>query len=287
MREIEKIVGKHRCWLSQSDDMVARELKYLDEDLANESLAGLNNVPDSLEILAVYHGKQGEVSVFSNDPSGWVDISRAIIYRYWALILRAKIFSKTRFLQNIRHSPNLTNQLSGAGCLLAGFIAADRQDLAEPVADIIEGMYSVKGAVNPEYLKGRRFEPFMLWLYSAYVGRNVISLGKDMDLGVYQKLIDAWVDEQKLSSALVEVCQYHLDNSEDKGGRDPEFKSPPFDLLPLEMSAVFRVLKKSGFPLPVVASPLLSVGLAALENLIFKSDEVTQKVEAAYIKFFG
>ena len=65
MKKIQGILEQHRHWLSQSDGMVAQELEYLEEDLACDSLEGLGNVSDSLGILAVCHGIQGEVSILS------------------------------------------------------------------------------------------------------------------------------------------------------------------------------------------------------------------------------
>lgn len=288
MKEVERILEHHRHWLSQSDGMVAQELKYLEEDLACESLEGLANVSDAPGMLAVCHGIQGEVSIYAGDISGWEEVSRAMVYRYWVLMLRAKNFSNTRFLQGIRSAPNLTNQLSNAGCLLAGFIAADRHDLAESVADVLGGMLTVVGTVDPAYLKERRFEPFMLWLYSVYSGGSTPALIESMDLGIYEEVIDSWADEQRLAGVLDAVCQYDLANSEDKGGAwDPEFKKPPFDLLPLEVFAIFKVRQQCGLKSPTVTHPLLSVEVAALESLTFKPDEVSVKVEAAYRNFFG
>jgi hypothetical protein len=288
MKKIEKVLERHRHWLSQSGGIVAQELEYLEEDLACDSLEGLDNVSDSLGMLAIFHGIQGEVAICSGDISGWDEVSRAMTYRYWGLMLRAKAFSKTSFLQGIRTVPNLTNQLSNAGCLLAGFIAADRHDLAESVADVLVGILTVDGAADSDYLKERRFEPFMLWLYSVYSGGTAPFLIYSMNLGIYQKVIESWADEQKLAGVLEELCQYHLANSEDKGGAwDPEFKNPPFDLLPLEILAIFKVRQQIGLTSPAVTSPLLTAEATALENLTFKPDDVAVKVEAVYRRFFS
>ncbi|WCE05589.1 hypothetical protein [Pseudoxanthomonas sp. JBR18] len=288
MKRIEEILERHRHWLSQSGGMIAQELEYLEEDLACDSLEGLNNVSDSLGMLAVFHGIQGEVAICAGDISGWEEVSRALTYRYWALMLRAKAFSKTRFLHGIKKVSNLTNQLSNSGCLLAGFIAADRHDLAESVADVLVGMLTVDGVVDSGYLKKRRFEPFMLWLYSIYSGGTAPIPIDSMNLGIYQKVVESWADEQKIVGVLEELCQYHLANSEDKGGAwDPEFKDPPFDLLPLEVVAIFKVRQQIGLMSPAVTSPLLSVETAAVDNLIFKPDDIAVKVEAAYRNFFG
>lgn len=288
MKKINSILEQHRHWLSQSDGLVTQEMEYLEEDLANDSLAGLDNVSDSLGMLAIYYGIQGEVAIYGTDISGWGEVSRSIMYRYWALMLRAKAFSKTSFLQGIKIVPNLTNQLSNAGCLLAAFIAGGRRDLASSVADVLVGMLTVGGAIDPGYLKERRFEPFMLWLYSVYSGGDAPPQIESMNLGVYQKVIDSWANEQRLAGVLEEICQYHLANTEDKGGAwDPEFKNPPFDLLPLEVGAIIQVRQQVGLVSPAITGPLLSAGAAALESLAFSPDDVTVKVEAAYRDFFS
>lgn len=288
LKKVNGILEKHRHWLSRSGAMVTQELEFLDEDLASDSLAGLDNVSDSLGMLAVYHGIQGEVAIMGADETGWGEVARSMLYRYWALMLRAKSFSNTRFLQGVKTVPNLTNHLSHAACLLAAFMAADRRDLASSTADVLTGMLSVRGAVDAGHLKGRHFEPFMLWLYAVYSEGDAAAQLGSMSLGVYQKVIDSWADEQQLAEALEEVAQYHLANAEDKGGAwDPEFKSPPFDMLLLEVSAIYRVRQQIGLPSPAVTNPLLSVASVALSHLVFCSDEVIIKVETAYRNFFS
>ncbi|WHS59036.1 hypothetical protein [Pseudomonas sp. G2-4] len=288
MDEINVRLDQHRRWLSQSVGLTAQELGYIDEDLASDSLSGLNNVTDSLGVLATYYGIRGEVAVSDGEASGWEDVSRSMMYRYWALMLNAKTFSKTSFLQGIKTVPNLTNQLSIAGCLLAGLIVADRRDLAASVADVLAGMLTINGAVDSSYLEQRRFEPFMLWLYSVYSQGETLPEIKSMDLGIYQNVIDEWTDEQGLAHALEELCQYHLTHAEDTGGVwDPEFKYAPFDLLPLEIHAIFQVRQQLGLTAPAVSSPLLSTETAAQENLVIISDQLAVRVATVYERFFG
>ncbi|WVV47493.1 hypothetical protein THH46_24005 [Pseudomonas sp. NA13] len=183
MDEINVRLHQHRRWLLQSEGLTAQELDYIDEDLASDSLNGLDNVADSLGMLATYHGIRGEVAISDGEASGWEQVSRSMMYRYWALMLKAKAFSKTSFLQGIQTVPNLTNQLSLAGCLLAGLITVDRRDLAASVADVLAGMLTVKGAVDSSYLEQRRFEPFMLWLYSVYSQGAALPEIKSLSLG--------------------------------------------------------------------------------------------------------
>lgn len=285
MKKLNLIIEEHRHGLSRYPAMVAQELEFLDEDLASESLVGLDNVSDSLGILATCHGVQGEVAIMDGDITGWEGVARSVMYRYWALRLRARSFSNTRFLQGVQTVPNLTNHLSRAACVLAAFIAADRRDLASSTADVLAGMLSVQGAVDASYLKGRCFEPFMLWLYRVYSHGEAVAPIES--LGIYQKVIDNWGDELQLAEVLKEIGHYHLANSEDDGGaRYPEFKNPPFDLLVLEVAAIYRVRQQSGVPLPPATDPLLAVATAALDKLVFCPDALVVRVEAAYRSFF-
>jgi hypothetical protein len=286
MSSLSSILEQHRQWLRQADGMVARELEYLDEDLAEDSLTGLKNAADSLAILGNYYGIQGEIAVCAGDTRGWGSVSSALMYRYWALRLKAQCFSATRFLGELNQGPNLTNQLSDAGCLLAAFIAVDRRDLAAPVADILGGMLSMEGAVDAAYLKHRRFEPFMLWLYGMYSAH--VSSPISVEIGVYQQVIDCWADVRGLAKALEKVCDYHMGNIDDAGGTwDPEFKHPPFDLLPLEVVAILTVRQRLGLALPDISHPLVSAETTAVEHIALQPNDVVLSVEAAYASFWS
>ncbi|MCF7531174.1 hypothetical protein [Pseudomonas petrae] len=82
MKNLKKIINAHRQWLFKSSDLVTEELKYIHEDIESNSLAGFNNVADSLGIIASYYGNKGEVAIYDEDNSGWQDISKSIMYRY-------------------------------------------------------------------------------------------------------------------------------------------------------------------------------------------------------------
>ena len=287
MITIEKILQQHRDWLSQSEGMIAQELEYLKEDLSSNNLSALDNVSDSLGMLATYYGIKGVLSVSDGVLSGWDDVSKSINYRYWALKIRAKSFSKTAFLQGVKAIPNLTNQMGNAGCLLACFIASNRDDMASSVADVLLGMLTIKGAVDSGYLMQRKFEPFITWLYSVYLGKDISPEIEFSNLGVYQKIIDSWDKPDDLSFAITELCKYHLSNADDTGGSwDPEFKNPPFDLLPLEVKAISVVRQKLGLVTPSVDHSLLSSATSSVENLSIIPDDLSNEVESVYNGFF-
>ncbi|KPW79238.1 hypothetical protein ALO76_02886 [Pseudomonas syringae pv. coriandricola] len=289
MNCLKKTIDAHRQWLFKSSDLVTEELNYVYEDIESNSLVGFNNVADSLGILASYYGTKGEVAIYDEDNSGWQDISKSVMYRYWALKLKAKSFSNTRFLKNVKTVPNLTNQMSNAACLLATFISTNQRVLSSNVADILMGMITVKDAVDQSYFEDRRFEPFMLWLNSIYAGSDVPSQVTNRDFGVYQAVVNNWENEQNLSSSLEAICVYHLANSEDKGGKwNPEFKKPPFDLLPFELSAIYQVRQNVGLETPTeIRHNLLPIKKTDLEKINFNSDDILEKINAAYEDFFG
>jgi hypothetical protein len=286
MNKIRDIIHNHRVWLTESEYMVQDELIYLDEDLAEHSLIGFNNVADSLGILASYYGIRGEVAIYDEDDSGWRDVSRAVLYRYWALKINSKSFSNKRFLTNIQAVPNLTNQLSSAACLLAVFIASGARELSNNVASVLSDMFTVEGAVDAAFLQQRKFEPFMLWLNQVYSANAQLP---DVEaLGVYQGVIEHWNDETALSSTITDLDNYHLTNCFDKGGAwNPEFKKPPFDLIPFERGAIAEVRRRAGLALPEAPSRLLPIDESSLSKLDFSNDEIVSKVEEAYEAFFS
>ncbi|MCF7531175.1 hypothetical protein [Pseudomonas petrae] len=177
--------------------------------------------------------------------------------------------------------------MSNAACLLATFISTDQRDLSSSVADILTDMLTIKGAIDQSYVEDRRFEPFMLWLNAIYAGTNAPPQVTDRDFGVYNEVVNNWGNGQNLSAALEAICVYHLANSEDKGGQwNPEFKKPPFDLLPFELSAICQVRQNSGLETPAVMHNLLPIKKTDLEKLNFSSGDILKKVNAAYEDFF-
>ncbi len=288
MSAISKIIVQHRDWLVRSESRIGREFNYLKEDLADGSLNALDNVSDSLGRLATYYGIKGILAVNDGVHSDWNDISKSINYRYWALIIRARSFTKTAFLRGVKHVPNLTNHLGNTGCLLATFIVVDRDEIASQLADLLLGMLTIKGVVDSDCLKHRKLEPFMLWLYSVYSGKAFASEIEFVNLGVYQMVIEYWDKPDDLSLALIELCEYHLANTDDTGGSwDPEFKYAPFDLVPVEIQAIYVVREKCGLPVPSPNHPLLSLKTSSVKHLSISSDDLSFEVESAYKNFFG
>ncbi|MFF7062546.1 hypothetical protein [Pseudomonas sp. NPDC008258] len=68
---------------------------------------------------------------------------------------------------------------------------------------------------------------------------------------------------------------------------DPEFKYPPFDLLPLEAAAMLKVRQKLGLPSLVIEHELISAETTAVELLALEPDEIVARVEAAYESLLG
>ncbi|TGG93456.1 hypothetical protein E4656_10435 [Natronospirillum operosum] len=288
MTTIENMVRQHQNWLDQAEGLVDRKLRYLREDLNDGDLVSMINISDALGSLATYYGISGMLSNHTQLTTKNDYLSHSIIYRFWALKIRAKHFSKTYFLRGTNKAPNLTNQMSNAACLLACFIAIEKDDKADFTADILEGMFTTDGAINANYLKERRFEPFMMWLYSAYSGKTLSKNFEFREYGVYQKLIDSWHSPELISDPILELCDYHLVNSDDTGGRrDPEFKNSPFDLLPFEIWAIFSTRKKLGMVMPEIDHPLLSFSKNIKDDLHLVPDDLALEIEAAYNSIFN
>lgn len=285
MDKLKLLLEQHRRWLTRGRQIAARELEYLEEDMAERSLTSFGSLSDSLGILATFHGVQGEIDVLCNDDTGCMGISRSIMYRYWALMLKARMVLGSSFLDGIRRPSSLNNQVSNAGCLLASFLAGDRPELARSVADVLELMVGSKRCVDSSSSGERPFELFMLWLHRINLG-GLVNETDSAGLGVYGKVVEGWLDEHALYEAIKVICDYHLDNVMDEGAdRDPEFKNAPFDLLPWEVMAIIRVRQRLMLNTPSVSHPLLAARSSMLGKLHFKADDIIVGIEDIYSEF--
>lgn len=74
----------------------------------------------------------------------------------------------------------------------------------------------------------------------------------------YQKVASSWGDVIRLADAVRQCCDFHCDNiSESKSDSVAEFQGPPYDLIPIEIMALYSVRSHFGLSNPVVNHPLL------------------------------
>ncbi|MCE5266358.1 MAG: hypothetical protein LLG00_00535 [Planctomycetaceae bacterium] len=155
--------------------------------------------------------------------------------------------------------------------------------------NVLQTMASVPGAVVEEYWKRRVFEPFVLLLHAK---REPIDLPEDLvqrDLGPYAGVLECWDWPERVPAAIAEVCDYHCEKMfERRNDWGPEFIDAPFDLVPVEVLAIFAVRRCLGLPPVTVNHPLLETPLAnVVPDPTFDIDDTLRYVENVYSDVFG
>ena len=246
-KRIAQTIKDHREWLAKTGKgILARDSKYLLEDLEEGTLQAFQQIPHSLGTFAMYYGILGTLEVLDGKESGWEHVSAALDFQGWELKIRAESFYR------IGNAVNLTNYIGPAACL-----ACVSEQWGEVAESILRRVEDDPGSVDQSYWKSRRFEPFVLEVCRIRNGEEPLATTLEAP---YQSVIDAWGNSQAMANALEKVCDYHCKNMGERGGDwDPEFDHPPFDLLPCEVMFVREVHRGLGMPIPEVSHELVTL----------------------------
>src|SRR5438128_125786 len=259
-----KILNKQkrftREWLLKpgTGTMKTEDVKYIEEDLQNDAPAALLNISDSLRRPSTWYASAGQIALLDGSVSGWTEIHRAWLYRALALRVRISLFQKGRVLGEFRPLKSLETEASDSALCLAYALVVRREFEVNFFGDAVRVMLMDKDVVREAYWEQHNVESFSLQLL-ALSRRESLDVGKDLrrGLGVYQPIVDAWTQPSSLANAIQAACDFHCQRIEDKSDKfAAEFRSPPFDLVPAEILAVYSVRETLGLDTPRVVHPL-------------------------------
>lgn len=209
---------------------------------------------------------EGAIDVLEGGPRGWNRVHLAMQYE----VIRHRIS------QEMGWNRSLENSGHEAGQLLA---------LAWALGDMnVVGWMSEELIRFPHHFKGWEFaplEPMLLQLYSLWRETEINWQNyPKAKLGVYRSLFDAWHDPAKLGQALEMCCDYHCLRTGESGFQ--EFYDSPFNVLPAEILAVYRLREIQGLATPKIEHELLNTPLGKLPAPVQSPpDELLQAIRDA------
>jgi hypothetical protein len=209
---------------------------------------------------------EGTIDVLEGRPQGWNRMHLAMQYE----VLRQ------RFSQEMGWDRNIDHVVDEAGRLLAlAWALGDKKVVGWLSDELIRFPHNFKGwELTP-------LEPMLLQLYSLW--RNIDINWQNYPkakLGVYRSLFDAWHDPAKLRLALEMCCDYHCLRTGESGFQ--EFYNSPFNVLPAEILAVYRLREMQGLTTPTIEHELLETPLGELPAPVqCPPDELLQKIRDA------
>jgi hypothetical protein len=178
---------------------------------------------------------------------------------------------------------SLETEASASALCLAYALALRRDYEVNFFGDVVRVMLIDKDVVREAYWDYHYTEAFLVQLL-ALSRRESFDVVKDLrrSLGVYQAVVDAWSQPSSLVKAISDACDFHCrrieDDSDDFSG---EFRSPPFDLVPAEILAIYAVRQSLGLETPTVEHPLLEAPFnAPIGSPSEIEDDLLDRVEA-------
>lgn len=200
-----------------------------------------------LGLLQRCYGARGVVRVHDSDSDGWGDVSVAMDFCAWRIIVATRLHAVGQ--------ASWVDSLAGNGPLaevatLSANLACCSADWAGVAYNSI-GVAAQTGGVTPEYLEQAGLVEFVLRL------RELVGVSQERrvqgSLGGYREIFSHWDDQARLGSAMAVVCDEHVRQTVPRGA----FAESPFDLLPTELMLLRTVWERIGLVVPDVAHPLV------------------------------
>ena len=209
---------------------------------------------------------EGTIDVLEGRSQGWNRMHLAMQYE----VLRHRIS------QEMGWNRHLDEVVDEAGRLLAlAWTLGDMKVVSWISEELIRFPYNFKGwEVTP-------LQPMLLQLYSLWRKTEINWQNyPKAKIGVYRSLFDAWDDPAKLGHALEMCCDYHCLRTGESGFQ--EFYDSPFNVLPAEILAVYRLREMQGLTTPRIEHELLNTPLGELpEPVQCPPDELLQSMRDA------
>lgn len=275
--QLAKEIRKLKQWLADVDQKTfqwddARETILSELSTPNDKTA--NSIRVDLVQVHCWKVAEGIVAVIENSTNRW---------KYIDLGLRFAVCDV-----QIAFGNYLDRRLPKRGALsdveyplvLAGAIALGHNVFADWFGEIlVESYLSGKGAFRD--WKWTPLYPFVTELYARWRGIDVSKHLVHRSLDAYSGLLEYWDNPEKLTSSMVDACNYHCSHIKPTERDITEFEKPPYTVFPVEIVAYQRIRHELGMPTLGLDHPILNTPLAHVpEKIVPINDPVLERVVA-------
>lgn len=225
------------------------------------------DIATRLTYLAAWSGSEGTLRILTDAPDGWRWLQGALQYWYWSIRILIRFSQLDRRKRGARAA-------STKGALgLAHALATHEDNVATWLGEKFIQSFEDENIFDD--WEANPFGAFMTKLYTLWKG---IELELDDSVGVYQQVLDAWHEPDKMPEALVAACDYHcarIDGEE----HGLEFEYNPYSEFAAELLAIRRVRDDLGLETPEISHSLLDSPLAhPPERMPEYEDELLERV---------
>jgi hypothetical protein len=243
----------------------------LESDISNIEDALTDQEATSLDISVSSSGFASAVSargafrVLSGDSEGWADLYLGWCLRALRYRVQATTFDQAWKAKQGRGRIGVSRlswiALNEACLCLAAAIAAHEDIFVEWLGPRLLGSLNPESPlVDNRVWEATPAEQFVIRLYARWRSQDFDTFGKAWpDSGGYNQMLRELTAPSIADAVVTQLCDYHCAHML---GDDDPFTTFPFDVLPAELLAVFRIRTEFGLPLPARCHPLLDSPLA-------------------------
>jgi hypothetical protein len=234
----------------------------------------------SLNIAASSHETHGALAVLKGDPNGWCRMRLGFLYRAWSIRCRYAMVDREQGNKGLTYTPLLHDREPQ---FLMEAIATGDHACAHGLGRKVMANFQMHGGGDPLHFYSIPFQPFvfklyLLWIGEAFAFRNDIG----RPLGPFQPIIDRWEKKEDFAKALLELCDYHCEQTfgDEKRGVNTSFSWWPYNVFPVEILAIQRIRRDLGLPCPPIDHPLLKSPLVKVPiALPIVSDNLLDRIK--------
>lgn len=277
IRQIRSGVAKSAYVSSRRDARVSSIRRCLESPNLDRFL----EIAIELEAIGWIDGAAGVVAVWDNRDDGWPLIQSS----FACSCLNVRICQSLYKVGRLKTGWSTTHLNLAARCLAHAMAVGDN-GFAEWCGNTLIANFQT--GVGLYDRSPSAFDPFMLQLFATAheVSMTAIRI-PCAPLGVYGELLDAWNNDRRFASALIKICDYHIERSIEERAAHSEFVSVPHNLFPAEILAAKRIRGSSGLQWPDAEHPLLRSPLAELpSSLPGSTNEIVDQVASAAHLYF-
>ena len=233
-----------------------------------------------LPLIAWAHAGDALTKTVDKKPLPWVQISRHLLYVYWA--------ERIERVPLVPADDGPTTR-SRRGLYLLDALAVGQDELARWFGQNLRRWRRELGrAWEPD-----RVENFALWLFTRWSGDSPPPEEQPLALGAYEALATAWESGgEPLRAAISDACDWRMEHTLADDPEDETFEwgfdEPPYILYPAEILALERVRRSQGLDTPRPDHALLRTPAAHLPQfpLPLPDDSLIDRVVAAVRKVY-
>ncbi|HPF38399.1 MAG TPA: hypothetical protein P5081_04550 [Phycisphaerae bacterium] len=262
----------------------------VDLDDADASATSINRTGFSNAVYYIQNclGKLGQLDVLTGHADGWEWINRSALYRYWGLRLSMGRVNSSHGAQADGEQLHARVVTAWAHLYCYGILTG-LKEIEDRAAVILLEIESDSSNISSDSWPQRRFEPFVLRLLLMDRGLPAPDSLVSRSLGVYDAILANWSDADKLVTPLLEACDYHCWNLEERSyDWEPEFEHAPFHIIPTEILTIRALRERKGLETPTINHPLMQTPLADFSTRgAGVEDDIVKGLRKALLVAFG